>query len=652
MTDHDPSDIVVNPLPLRNRIGFRLLVMILVVISLLAAFSWAIRYRALDSQNHQEVDARLDEINLSHVPALAENLWTLNGSLLKINLKGLVDLKEVSYARITDVNNRIVAEVVDEKIKRGPETVSRAYPLNHKYNDTVHHLGDLFVEVSLEPGKERARNALVYDIGSFVVRLLFLAIILLIGIRLLVVKPLSEFAAYAKRFRPDMLGEPIEVSRWRFWGKAEDELDQVVAAFNTMQQDLAAVYLQLQTANKALAADILKQQLAEKSLREAHDRLVSLLNSLDSIVYVTDLTTNKVLFINECTRRIFGDVEGKICWQAFQQGQTGPCPFCTNDRLLDSEGRPVGIIAWESQNTVNGRWYDVRDRAIFWENQKLVRLEIATDITARKAEEMILVRSKEELEARDRERTVELSQTYEQLLHAEKLAAVGKLAASVAHEFNNPLFGIRNVLKGIERRAVLAAEDQELVAMAVRECDRIKELIAKLQQFNRPTSGTFSMVDIHQAIKDMILLCNKKMSSRGITIAAELASDLPRIEAIEDQIKQVILNLLNNAEEAVANDTGHIRIYTELCHATVVVWIEDNGIGMTKETEQHIFEPFFTTKPAVKGTGLGLSISYGIIKRHGGNLTVRSTFGKGSTFIVSLPIRQEKRDEQGADSSG
>lgn len=148
----------------------------------------------------------------------------------------------------------------------------------------------------------------------------------------------------------------------------------------------------------------LKHEVAERDgakleLVESHNRLLAVLDSLDAIVYVADMHTHEVLFVNEYVRRIFGEVTGKICWQSLQEGQTGPCSFCTNRYLLDEDGNPTGVHQWEFFNGKNGRWYDIRDRAIDWIGGGIVRLEIATDITDRKMTEEALRRLNRELRA-------------------------------------------------------------------------------------------------------------------------------------------------------------------------------------------------------------------------------------------------------------
>ncbi|MBI5664812.1 MAG: PAS domain S-box protein [Nitrospirae bacterium] len=142
------------------------------------------------------------------------------------------------------------------------------------------------------------------------------------------------------------------------------------------------------------AREIIKKQAEEMTLKESHGRLLTVLDSLEAIVYVADMQTHEILFINNYTRKTFGDIEGKICWQALQVDQPGPCGFCSNDKLLTPGGRPSEIYTWEFENTRNGRWYYIKDRAIQWVDGRIVRMEIATDITAIKETETLLIKER------------------------------------------------------------------------------------------------------------------------------------------------------------------------------------------------------------------------------------------------------------------
>jgi signal transduction histidine kinase len=173
---------------------------------------------------------------------------------------------------------------------------------------------------------------------------------------------------------------------------------------------------------------------------------------------------------------------------------------------------------------------------------------------------------------------------------------------------------------------------------------RMKHLIRDLQDFNRPTSGVPAPIDLHQTIDSILLLSKKELKNRKIRIKKEFAPHIPLVKAIADQIKQVLLNLLNNAVDAYEDREGTITIGTEILDKEVAVHIRDEGLGIKEVHMPHIFEPFFTTKPAIKGTGLGLSVSYGILKKHGGRIEVDSVPGQGSTFTIILPLNGRTHD--------
>lgn len=291
---------------------------------------------------------------------------------------------------------------------------------------------------------------------------------------------------------------------------------------------------------------------------------------------------------------------------------------------------PDGSICWQ-------QWCG---RAIFDMRNNLLEYQaVGRDITQAKKTEEALRKTQMELEQRVEERSAELHQTHQQLLHAEKLSAIGRLSASIAHEFNNPLYAIRNVLKGVSRRASLEDEDKSLIEEAIKECDRMKLLILNLIDFNRPTSGSPITVDINEILNSILLLGKKEFKKNNIDIEIRYDASLPKIIAVKDQLKQVFLNLLTNSIDA-CDGGGTITISTVAHEDNISIIFHDNGKGVKQEHMAHIFEPFFTTKAEVKGTGLGLSVSYGIVTSHGGTIQAQSEPGVGSTFIVNLPIRR------------
>ncbi|MGP0565783.1 MULTISPECIES: hybrid sensor histidine kinase/response regulator [unclassified Nitrospina] len=246
------------------------------------------------------------------------------------------------------------------------------------------------------------------------------------------------------------------------------------------------------------------------------------------------------------------------------------------------------------------------------------------------------------LEEKVRERTAAMIAYHQQLMHVEKLSAVGKLAASIAHEINNPLLGVRNILEQIQDGTQLNEDLKSLADLAVRETTRVMDLATRLKQFYRPSTGKSVPLDLHHVFDDMMALAMKKFQSKKIKVVKQYADELPPVLGVEDQVKQVALNLLQNAEEAIHQENGTIHISTATDGKHVTVEIEDTGCGIEKDAIPKIFEPFYTTKSEVKGTGLGLSVSYGIVQKHGGTIECDSTPGQGTRFTLKFPVSQNR----------
>ena len=237
---------------------------------------------------------------------------------------------------------------------------------------------------------------------------------------------------------------------------------------------------------------------------------------------------------------------------------------------------------------------DITERNIITENLRMTKEQLQS--------------LNNELERKVEQRTRELQETQSQFLHAEKLSAIGKLSASISHEFNNPLQGVMTILKGLKRRATMDEEDSQLLDLAIDENVRMKTLIQSLQDFSRPPTRQKVPMDIHSSFDSLLLLHRSDFKSKNISTVLKYAEKLPRILAIPDQIKQVFLNLLNNAADACRQNGGVITISTWQEEQNAAIAIKDNGAGIPSEIMEMIFQPFFTTKDAVKGTGLGLSV--------------------------------------------
>jgi two-component system NtrC family sensor kinase len=247
----------------------------------------------------------------------------------------------------------------------------------------------------------------------------------------------------------------------------------------------------------------------------------------------------------------------------------------------------------------------------------------------------------ENLERKVEQRTAELRAMQAHLLQAEKMAAIGKLAAGVAHEINNPLTGILTNSSLMLDEVPADDPRRDDLETIVNETLRCRRIVKGLLDFARQTEPQKKSLSLNKVVEDILALVRNQASFRDIRTETRLDPNLPAVMADGDQIRQVVLNIVLNAAEAMPRG-GDLRIETrvDLRRGVVELRVSDTGLGIPDEIKDKLFEPFFTTKKA--GTGLGLAVAYGIIERHRGTITVRSTPGRGATFEVVLPVSHEE----------
>jgi two-component system NtrC family sensor kinase len=233
----------------------------------------------------------------------------------------------------------------------------------------------------------------------------------------------------------------------------------------------------------------------------------------------------------------------------------------------------------------------------------------------------------------------------QQLLQADRLASLGELSAGVAHEVNNPLgmiLGYTQLLLRNEPKDTQDFQDLKIIEKHARNC---KTIVEDLLKFARNAETTKGVLQVNDLLRQVISVVEHQFRLDNVTIETELDHSIPSLCADGERLKQVFMNLLMNAKQAMEGQ-GRIRISTEH-HSSrneVTVTVEDNGSGIPPRILEKIFDPFFTTKPTGEGTGLGLSVSYGIIKDHHGEIDVQSTPGKGSAFIITFPVTLEEQE--------
>ncbi|TET54718.1 MAG: PAS domain S-box protein [Desulfobacteraceae bacterium] len=233
-----------------------------------------------------------------------------------------------------------------------------------------------------------------------------------------------------------------------------------------------------------------------------------------------------------------------------------------------------------------------------------------------------------------------LIETQEKLLHSEKLAAMGRLTSQIAHELNNPLYGIMNTLELLKTEVSPQSKRRKVLDMALSETVRLTELLRKMLSFSKPDEEERQPTDINTILDEILLLVGKQLRENSIRISSSFADDLGEVYASRNQLRQVFLNMINNARDAMP-DGGTLTVKTLAKADNIYIEITDTGIGIREENMDKIFDAFFTTKDGVKDVGLGLSVCYGFIKEHGGDLRVSSKWGSGTTFTITLPIYKQ-----------
>lgn len=368
----------------------------------------------------------------------------------------------------------------------------------------------------------------------------------------------------------------------------------------------------------AIARDVSEEREQAAALVHAEARYTRLVEAAEDAIACVDEEGNFTA-INRALEKVIGTprdqllgrhfmevmevAEQPAMWQAFTAALSGE-----RERRTIRFTRPDGVAGYATLVT-----------APIIENGRVTgALGIARDVT----EERLLL---------------------EQAIRKDKMAAMGELVGGVAHEVNSPLTSILAFSQVLELGSISAEERQRAVETIRNEAKRATRIVSKLLSFARQGSPERLPSDVNQVLRDTMDLRRYALKMQQVKLVVSLADDVPMVEADPFQLQQVFINLLSNAEQAVAHQQGERRIgvTTEVRGASLVVTISDNGPGVSPEALPQIFNPFFTTKPRGAGTGLGLSISDGIVREHRGVLRVRSEPGQGATFEVELPLQPD-----------
>jgi len=361
----------------------------------------------------------------------------------------------------------------------------------------------------------------------------------------------------------------------------------------------------------------------EKELKSSKDFLENILESSIDAIITTDIK-GYITFVNRALKELIGlrgqQIIGKHISIYYKNG-------IDQAREIMNRLRKFGRIRdYEFDMKINDRIVPIRtsDTLLYDDFGEIVgSMGVFQDITARKA------------------LSEKLFETQSELIQAVKMRALGDLVSGVAHEINNPLMASNTFIHLLEGEKWKNPEIKKKFFL-LKECNvRIEKIVKKLKEFSRQSKFEFSSMNVNDAALSVLAITRQQLLNQGIELKITLPDGLPPVLGDINQIEQVLLNLFANASDAMEESPDKLlTIETALSEKGQMVQIKvsDTGVGMTSEQIEQIFNPFFTTKDADKGMGLGLSISYRIIESHRGKIEVRSKQGKGTTFIVELPV--------------
>jgi two-component system NtrC family sensor kinase len=369
-------------------------------------------------------------------------------------------------------------------------------------------------------------------------------------------------------------------------------------------------------------------RLRHQELLEGRNTLQALIDGIPDPIY-TISDEWKLVVVNKAKADEMGttpeSLSGRICFRVFYNRQQ-PCEHCKVALTLNDKAEQHWPVRWQGEDHLPREWevsaYPIPGKQISSARAVLVWQD--------KTEERRLENS---------------------LMQAGKLAAIGQLAAGVAHEINNPLTAINANAQMLKMVMPVEDENFESVDLILRAGERAAKVVRGLLDFARQEQYSFTTGDLNESIQEALDLVNYQLQSAHITITRDIEKSLPLVVASWEHLKSVWLNLLLNSRDALlhTNENRQLEIIARLTKEgqAIQVLVHDNGKGMSMAETLHIFEPFYTTKGPGQGTGLGLATCHRIIEQHGGEITVVSTVGEGTTFFITLPVQRPDASASG-----
>lgn len=407
-----------------------------------------------------------------------------------------------------------------------------------------------------------------------------------------------------------------------------------------------------------LEKSIIERKKAKDVLQEKERFLSNIFESIQDGISILNKDM-KIIRVNKTIEEWYKHASpllGKKCYKAYHN-RDKVCDICPAKKTFKTAKPAQEVITKNGEKGEIVKWLDLYTFPIINERTDQVDsvIEYVRDISERKKaeereKEIIAAQAAAEADKKKAKELLEANQklqdTQAQLMQAEKLSAIGRLGAGVAHELNSPLAGLLGLLRIYHKRTNKGSEEYQDVVDMIEAAEHMAEIVQSLTTFSRESKGEWEELNLNKLIDTTLNFSGCQFKRKNIKIIKNYSPDLLPIKGIRSQIQQVIVNIVTNARDAMlGGGKFFIRTYNHESGDKVGMEFGDTGTGIPRENISKIFDPFFTTKKQGNGVGLGLSISHGIIKGHQGEILVKGEEGKGTTFTIILPALKTKENK-------
>jgi PAS domain S-box-containing protein len=585
-------------------VGWRLLVRVLLFSSVVTLLLTLMQLYLDYSRDIQAIDQRMSEIDAGYRRSLGEGLWRLDARQLQLQVDGIFHLPDVSYVELREATDQAAPLVVTAGSRQAKPPLSREFRIFYTNHGAEQLLGILTVDATFDRIYQRLLDTTAVIMVGQAIKTFLVSFFILFVVYRLITRHLTAIEASLREYDLHDSQGPLRLHRPR--PRPDDELHHLVEAFNQMYARLQAAYGDLKE-------------------REAKVRRLVDSNIIGVLFGNPD---DRIQEANQAFLRIVGYDQADVAAGRLRRTELTPAEWHDRDARAVAEMRTIGTVQpYEKEYfrkdgsrvpvLIGGATLDERGDSV---------VVFVVDLTERKRAEA-------------------------ELVHSNRVATMGQLAASIAHEVNQPIAAIltnaETAIRWLTREPQNSEKAKSLNDRIVNDGKRAADIVSRIRDFSQKAMVHKRYVDLNETILEVTSLARAAVSDHGVLVKMQLSEGLPPVLGDRVQLQQVILNLIMNAIEAmseVGEGARALLIATrDAGSGGVLVAVSDSGPGLPQTNAERIFEAFYTTKSS--GLGMGLSICRSIVEAHGGRLWATSNEHQGAVFYMMLPIERGMREQ-------